>query len=699
MKWDAFTPTLTVLFCLFSSSLFPLGHDGGKPFMHTNRLIHESSPYLLQHAHNPVDWYPWGPEALEAARKQNKPIFLSVGYATCHWCHVMEREAFNVEAVAKIMNANFICIKVDREERPDLDAFYMRALISMQGSGGWPMNLFLTPELKPFYGGTYFPPQPKWGRPSFSQVLLGVANAWKTQRQKLIDESLSLHKTVLSSLKPFGNTAGHPREKTALLASYSSQYDQEWGGFGQAPKFPQCPQLNQLEQLGPQGKDILRGTLAAMVTGGIHDQVGGGFHRYSTDREWLVPHFEKMLYDNAQLLPLLAHEAAGDPNGPWRQAAENLVEWLEREMVIPGRGYASALDADTQGKEGQTYVWTFPAFKWILGEKDGLLAASYYGVTTGGNLEGKSILTSHTPLAVWAKTHSLSQKEAIQKEMKWQKSLLKARMKRPQPTRDDKIVTEWNALLGIGLLEAGEILGKDTWIQRSDQLFNHLRSTVEGKTHRLVHTWRGGVNGPPGMLGAYPAMALFAERLWQHSGNPNHYQAFLDFGHAMDNLFWDSETGSFRMSRAKNIPPIFEAQDGPSPSGIGLAAEVLWRLEVHAKEKMASAHLDNLMSTNGTLLARSPRSVASLWRVWHGRKESPTEVVIAGKKVSGLVRIVRETGVGQWVWVARWPPQKPHPLWAAGKGPKGSWATVCRRGTCSLPLKTPTAIAKVLLSP
>ena len=357
---------------------------------HTNKLVNESSPYLLQHAHNPVDWYPWGDEALERARREDKPIFLSIGYSTCHWCHVMERESFTDERIAKIMNEHFICIKVDREERPDLDEIYMNAVQMMTGSGGWPLNVFLTPDLKPFYGGTYFPPSDVYGRPSFERVLLTIAEAWQKRKEELI-ESAGKISGVLAGLSEQGAQEKLSVDVLKNAYSYFQQtFDGAYGGFGGAPKFPQASNLSMLLAYWHRTGDaraltMVEKTLDAMAKGGIYDHIGGGFHRYSTDARWLVPHFEKMLYDQALLSRVYIQAYQATHKEYYARTAREGFDYVLRDMTAPEGGFYSAEDADSEGKEGLFYVWTPPEIKSVLDAEQANVFAEYYGVTEEGN--------------------------------------------------------------------------------------------------------------------------------------------------------------------------------------------------------------------------------------------------------------------------------------------------------------------------
>ncbi|MEX1344670.1 MAG: thioredoxin domain-containing protein, partial [Candidatus Limnocylindrales bacterium] len=445
----------------------------------TNRLIHETSPYLLQHAHNPVNWYPWGDEALTRARELDQPIFLSIGYAACHWCHVMERESFEDEATAADLNAGFVSIKVDREERPDLDSIYMNALQALTGQGGWPMSMFLTPDGRPFYGGTYFPDRPRHGMPAFRVLLARIAEVWDDRREWIESTANKLAERVrdeqdaparlMAALAELPDVDPADRLADATKGLLKS-FDPVNGGWGEAPKFPQAMSVEFLlqEHLRTGAREprlVAERTLDAMAAGGIYDHLGGGFARYSTDARWLVPHFEKMLYDNALLARAYTHaaELTGDPQ--YAYVARETLDFVAHEMRVPPAGaFAASLDADTEGVEGATYTWDAAEIREILGH-DAPLFESAYGVTEEGNWEGRTILTrtrDDTDLAV---EHELPRDEIAEELAKARTELLRARDERPQPARDDKVLTAWNGLMIGAFADAGRALGEPAFVR------------------------------------------------------------------------------------------------------------------------------------------------------------------------------------------------------------------------------------------
>jgi uncharacterized protein len=506
-----------------------------------NRLAQETSPYLLQHADNPVDWYPWGQEARSRAREEDKPILLSVGYSACHWCHVMEHESFEDGETARLMNERFVNVKVDREERPDVDAVYMDAVVALSGHGGWPMTVFLTPEGEPFFGGTYYPPEPRHGLPSFQQLLVAVSDAYRERRDDVTRQAQALVEAVREQNERHPST--EPLTQAVLEAAVHglrSQFDPEWGGFGRAPKFPPASALEFLLRRGEL--DLVTKTLDSMALGGMYDVVGGGFHRYSVDERWLVPHFEKMLSDNALLVPAYLHGWATTGNERYRTVASRSVEYMVRELWIEGQGFASSQDADTDGVEGTTYTWA-PG----EGAPEKLLEPFE---------DGRSILRGE-----------LDEQTRLQ--------LLGIREQRPQPARDDKVITSWNGLALAALAEAGRMLGRPDLLEIATQLAELL---TQGE---LVRSRRDGKTSVPGFLddyanvahGLYELHVATGERRWLHESRRIARLAIERFA--------DDERGGFFMS-ARDAETLVtrrkDLDDHPTPSGNSMLAFVLLRL-------------------------------------------------------------------------------------------------------------------------
>ena len=553
---------------------------------HTNRLIHETSPYLLQHAHNPVDWYPWSEEAFEKAKKENKPVLLSIGYSACHWCHVMERESFENEKIAALMNELFVNIKVDREERPDLDEIYMNAVQMLTGRGGWPMTMFLTPEGKPFYGGTYFPPEDRQGMPGFPRILQGVAQAYR-ERPADVEKSVA---QILETLHHMAESQPSENDFAPGIIAESCEkiaraYDSENGGLGQAPKFPN-PGVYELflryysESGDERYLTMVAQTLSKMAQGGIYDHVGGGFHRYSVDAKWLVPHFEKMLYDNAQLLRIYSQAYLITREPLYKTVVEESARYLLREMHQPEGGFYSTQDADSEGEEGKFFVWTLAEIDALLGAEDGEVFARMYDVTEDGNFEEKNILH---PILTVDQANKFFRKEKSEIEAliaRTKEKLFTAREKRIKPFRDEKIIAAWNGLLLSGLAEAIKITGASSCLEAS-------RRTVEfifGRMFRdgyLLHVYKDGQAKLRGYLDDYAFVALGLLDLYEVLLDRSLIDRAMELADIMLREFWDERGGGLFYTGKSHQPLISRAKpvfDASIPSGNAIAAQLLLRL-------------------------------------------------------------------------------------------------------------------------
>jgi uncharacterized protein len=513
--------------------------------MRVNRLAEETSPYLLQHARNPVDWYPWGEEALSRARDEDRPILLSVGYAACHWCHVMEHESFEDDATAALMNEHFVCVKVDREERPDVDSIYMDAVVSLTGHGGWPMTVFLTPGGEPFFGGTYFPPEPRHGLPSFEQLLLAVADAWRERRGDIERDATAITEHLRRVAEPSHEPLA-PSLLTDAVRGLHRAFDPVWGGFGNAPKFPPASTLDFLLRRGEL--ELVTKTLDSMALGGMYDLVGGGFHRYSVDRQWLVPHFEKMLYDNALLVPAYVRGWIVTGNARYRDVAEQTCEYLLRELRLPGGGFASAQDADTEGVEGLTYTWT---------EEDDVPRELLQPFE-----HGRFVLRG-----------DLDEPTRVR--------LLAEREQRAQPLRDDKVVASWNGLAVAALAEAGWRLGRDDFVAAARACGDFLLGPLSTPTGRLFRTWRADDARHDGVLEDYADVAHGLYELHVATGELRWLEESRRLALLAVELFGDDERGGFFMTPADGerlVSRKKEFDDNPTPSGNSMLAYVLLRL-------------------------------------------------------------------------------------------------------------------------
>jgi len=570
----------------------PMTDAAGRPHGKANRLIHEKSPYLLQHAYNPVDWYPWGEEAFAKARAENKPILLSIGYSTCHWCHVMERESFEDDSIAALLNEYFVAIKVDREERPDVDRVYMTAMQAMGMGGGWPLNAFLTPELHPFFGGTYFPPRAKYGRPGMMELLPRIHEAWMTQRTQIEQTGNKVFQALDSLAAPAdsGATARGPLigECAAALAR---GYDAERGGFGTAPKFPSIVNLDFLLRHwshDPAGRahslEMVVGQLAAMEAGGIHDQIGGGFHRYSTDREWLVPHFEKMLYDQAQIAwaYLEAHQATG--RADFAATARDVFTYVSRDLSAPEGGFYSAEDADSEGEEGRFYVWTPAGLEQVLGKDDAALIADRYGVVAGGNFEhGASILHRVRSIEDVAQRHHLAAAECEARLARAGATLLEARGKRVRPHRDDKVITAWNGLMIAGYAHGARVLGDPALAARAARAAEFVWAELrDHRTGELKRAWRGGASGA-GQLDDYAGYAFGLIELYAATFEPRWLERAVEVTEQQVARFYDGKDGGFWESPAGDPYVTLRMKDdfdGAEIAGNSIAAYNLQLLAV-----------------------------------------------------------------------------------------------------------------------
>lgn len=564
------------------------------PHKHTNSLINESSPYLLQHAHNPVNWYPWGDAALEKAKAENKIILVSIGYAACHWCHVMERESFENETVAEKMNRHFINIKIDREERPDLDHIYMDAVQAMSGSGGWPLNVFLTPEAKPFYGGTYFPPVRAYNRSSWTEVIDAIARSWQERANEITSqaENLLQHLEQSSNFEQLSSKTEGTFTQALCLAiteNILKQADTVWGGFGKAPKFPQTFSIQYLLQYHHYTKDkpALQQALLSidkMIYGGIYDHVGGGFSRYSTDTEWLVPHFEKMLYDNALLINVLCDAYQLTGNKKYEETIRDTITFLQREMQDAEGGFYAALDADSEGEEGRFYVWTKEEVEAVLGE-DAALFCQFYDVTESGNWEGKNILRVLKEPEVFSQEVHMDSTALKAKLREGIAQLLSARNKRIRPSTDDKILLGWNALMVTALCKAAAALGDDDYVKLAvttmDFILIKLKNEDAGAAY--FHTYKKGISKYPAFLDDYAFLIQACIHLQEITSDKKYLETAHKITAAVIENFYDEPSGFFMFTHKNQKDVVMrkkEVYDGATPSGNSVMMENLYSLSV-----------------------------------------------------------------------------------------------------------------------
>jgi uncharacterized protein YyaL (SSP411 family) len=562
--------------------------DTAKP---TNRLAHETSPYLLQHAHNPVDWYPWGDEAFAKAKVENKPVFLSIGYSACHWCHVMERESFEDAGTAATMNEHFVNVKVDREERPDVDAIYMAAVQAITGHGGWPMSVFLTPDGRPFYGGTYFPPADRQGMPGFGRVLEGVAKAWRDRRAEILASAGEMTEQ-LQSLGQAGSATGAILDPDLLdraARALSRSYEPVHGGFGQAPKFPHAMDLQLLLRRHARTADVhalhmVRHTLDRMARGGIYDQLGGGFARYSTDDRWLVPHFEKMLYDNALLTTtyLEAYQAAKDPEDA--RVARETIDYVLGRMTDPDTGaFYATEDADSEGEEGKYYAWTAAEVREVLGDGRFPTFARAYDVTDAGNWEGRTILNLPAPLDQAAKALGRDADDLRRELAEGRAALLAARERRVPPAKDTKVLVSWNGLMIAAMALGGRVLDEPRYLAAAAKAAGFLLDRLRQPDGRLLHVWKDGRARLNAYLDDHAALALGLTRLYEATGEPRWIEDAAALADAMLDRFADPAGGAFFYTGSDHEALIVrqkEVIDNATPAANALAATALLRLGV-----------------------------------------------------------------------------------------------------------------------
>ena len=596
-----------------------------------NRLIHETSPYLLQHAHNPVDWHPWGEEALARARAEDRPIFLSIGYSACHWCHVMERESFENADIAALMNANFVNVKVDREERPDIDSIYMGAVQSLTGRGGWPLSMFLTPAGEPFYGGTYFPPDDRHGMPGFPRVLAAIAEAYRTRRGDVASSAAQ----ITASMRSMGQaiTDYTPLSRDTMTQAYvrlRNGFDDEHGGFGTAPKFPQPMALDFLLRHhaatgDARALEMIELTLTRMARGGIYDQLGGGFHRYSTDPFWLVPHFEKMLYDNALLsrLYLHAHQATG--SAFYARIAQETIDYVLREMTDPLGGFYSAQDADSEGEEGRFFVWTPGEIEGVLGREDGAAFRARYGVTHEGNFEGRNIL--HLPAG-----NGEAAPEADGVIERGRRLLLDARSRRVPPATDTKVLTAWNGLMLRSIALAASVLHRPDYLQAAIANASFLLGNMK-RGGRLLRTYRDGQARLNAYLEDYAMLADGLIALYEATFDRRWLDEAGDLARQMLDLFWDERESRFYDTGIDHETLIVRPRDitdNAMPSGGSAAADVLLRLGVLTDEPSYARTAAAALRSVQPYMERVPEGFGNWLGALDFHLSSPHEIAVVG---------------------------------------------------------------------
>ncbi len=680
-----------------------------------NRLINETSPYLLQHAHNPVDWYPWGEEALQRAKAENKPILLSIGYSACHWCHVMERESFENEDIATLMNANFISIKVDREERPDLDAIYMEAVQMLTGSGGWPMTVFLTPDCRPFYGGTYFPPVDHPNMPGFPRLLLAMAQAYKEQQGAIAQTTRQLADRMGWSGRV--SVGQNPLTVDTLHQAYSglaSGFDYQNGGIGAAPKFPQPMTLEFLLRYHHRGfsdraLEMVHLTLQNMAHGGMYDQIGGGFHRYSTDAHWLVPHFEKMLYDNALLARLYLHAYQATGQALYRRITEETLDYVLREMTDPLGGFYSAQDADSEGEEGKFFVWIPEEFQSALGKETGNLIGGYYGMTDSGNFEGKTILNIPQEPASFAREQGIPLDQLENMVDQARKTLLDIREQRVHPLLDDKVLASWNGLMLRSFAEAAVALRRDDYLQAAVNNAEFLLDSMKPQ-RRLLRTYRNGQAKLLAYLEDYAFVADGLIALYEATFDRRWLTEAVSLADAMIDLFWDDgagffyDTGSDHESLVMRPRDIF---DNAQPCGGSVASDVLLRLALVTGNQDYSAKAAKPLRALSDVMGQAPAGTGHWLATLDFYVSAPKEIAVVGPRSSPATQQLLDAVFTRYL---------PNKVVVGAPGAGGSneaipllqdrdmidgkpTAYVCRNYACQLPVTDAQALAAQLVAP
>jgi uncharacterized protein YyaL (SSP411 family) len=653
-----------------------------------NRLANESSPYLRQHADNPVDWYTWGEEAFTAAKQLDRPVLLSVGYSACHWCHVMAHESFEDEATAKLMNEWFINIKVDREERPDVDAVYMDVVQTMTGQGGWPMTVFLTPDAKPFFAGTYFPKQAFGGHRSFTDILTAVDDVWRTRRDELESQASAATEELAKRATAFINETESSSDDVqangawwadSFVSQLHASHDKEWGGFGGAPKFPPSMAIEALLRAGDeQDLAIVTTTLDAMASGGMYDHLGGGFHRYSVDNFWMVPHFEKMLYDQALVARAYVHAFQRTGQERFRQIAEETINWVLHDLHSPEGGFHSAVDADSEGEEGLFYIWRPEQLLEAL-DGDATLAAeveSWYGVSKNGNFEGSNIL--HRPhRGQFARPQNIETARRV---------LLEARAKRVNPLTDDKVITEWNAMFISTLAESGAALQNPSWIQEAERAAEFLVSNLRTNSDEWMRSWHRETGArTPAFAADYAWLVDMFTRLGEATGKARWRELAADTAQQMIDRFWDDEHGGL-FTNANDGEHLIVRQkdvfDGAVPSANSAAAVALTRLGLLNDNRDFLARADKIVSSISKLLVGHPTAFGHYFTAIDLLAGDATETVIAGDHPD-LLHVAHATYLPRNVLL--WGEVDENANWEG----KTDGAYVCRNQTCGPVAGTP----------
>ena len=664
-----------------------------------NRLIHESSPYLLQHAHNPVDWYPWGEEAFQKAMQEDKPVLVSIGYAACHWCHVMERESFENPEVAALMNQHFINIKVDREERPDVDHIYMDAVQAISGSGGWPLNVFLTPDKRPFFGGTYFPPVRAFNRSSWTEVLLAISQTYQKNKDEVETQATRLTEHLIAS-NAFGTRLGesfssNDAQMDQAFEGIMKNADRTWGGFGQAPKFPHTFTITYLLRYGhikknQEALDQAMLSLDKMLQGGLYDQVGGGFARYSTDAEWLVPHFEKMLYDNALLVITLAEAYQVTGKEVYREVLEETISFVERELMHPGGGFYSALDADSEGEEGRFYVWDQASVRQVLGS-DADIFCDFYDITPNGNWEGRNIPWIKKPLEVFAEDHGLDATELKALLEEGRRKLLAKRSERVRPQLDDKVLLGWNALMNQALSRAFAVTGHSHYETLARRNMDFLLSAFPAENGLLFHTWKNGLAKYPAFLDDYSNLVGALVELVQVTGHLPYLDKAAELAEVVIREFSDTASPYFYFThRGQDDVPVRkkEIYDGATPSGNAVMAYQLYKLSILLDRPEWRKRSEDMLAAIGEVVIKYPTSFGVWLLLLFEINNGTAEIAIIGGEWKKYLGKIQRIYISHKLALATEDPLPGYPLLADKPGNSEILIYLCKNYACRKPVTT-----------
>ena len=675
-----------------------------------NRLINETSPYLLQHAYNPVEWFAWSDEAFEKARAEDKPVLISIGYSACHWCHVMEHESFEDAETARMMNENFVSIKIDLEERPDVDQIYMRFVQMTTGSGGYPLNVFLTPDKLPFFGGTYFPPINRYNMPSFQRVLLSVAEAWRNKRAEL----LASGREILGEMQSIGATESSPGDLStelpdAAFLSFTESFDPVNGGFGGAPKFPPPMSLEFLLRYFYRTKnenalEMVRKTCDKMAAGGIYDQLGGGFHRYTVDAIWLTPHFEKMIYDNAQLARIYLHLFQITKDESYRRIAIETLEYVKREMLDSSGGFYTAQDADSEGVEGKFFVWTPEEIFGILGADDARIFNFYYDVTEHGNFEEKNILNARSPSEIAARRLEISEIELRETLKRGCEKLFAEREKRIKPFRDEKVLTAWNGLMLATFAEASAILDNEDYLKIAERNADFILENLQ-KDGYLLRSWKDGAGKLNAYLEDYANFADGLIELFQVSGEIKYLSAAKRFADLMLAEFWDTDGGGFFFTANNHEELLLRSKDfydNATPSGNSAAADVLLKLAKLTGDEKYERFAATILRLIAPQIQRYPQAFGRVLSAIEFYLSPIKEIVVLGEKRNELEREVWREFLPNKVLISAEDSEadtEQIPLLRERKKISGeTTAYVCENFTCQKPVTTAEELRQQLFN-